>query len=291
MVRLSEDTGAPAKTVAHVFFSPSGSTRKTGRMICSMLEEKGYSISEFDLTHESGRNKDIRSAIGSSSILLVGSPVYGGSPAFPVMEFLKELSPSGGKPGLVYVTYGAVSKGSALLRIAKTLDKKGYKVIGLAAVVAEHSMMFRSGNPLGKGHPGEDDRGKLQSWIGSIAPKLENDGAGSIDYSQAASGGIFEKLMPPTGSRPEFHELMFPRIKLIAENCDSCGACAVSCPAGRLDNLPEVDGSKHCLRCYQCARVCKNGALKTPLWVMQPMLRVMAVMSGGLREPETSCYK
>ncbi|MBN1288839.1 MAG: 4Fe-4S binding protein [Actinobacteria bacterium] len=288
---MAGNNGAQNKTAAHIFISPSGSTKKTGRAICSMLEERGYTVREFNLAKYRGREKEVYEAIGASSLLVVGSPVYAGSALSPVTAFLNKMPTANKKPALAYVTYGTVSKGDSLFQLAGALDRKGFKVLGLAAVVAEHSMMFKSGNPLGKGRPGESDNGEIKSWVDSISSSLESTGGKSMDYSVARQRQLFGKVMQATAFRPEFQGFIFPPVSFREESCDSCGACIEVCPSGRLDNLPRINKSVKCLHCYQCVKVCGESAMSAPVRLMQPVLHALARISRGSSEPVTTCYR
>ncbi|MBN2168808.1 MAG: 4Fe-4S binding protein [Actinobacteria bacterium] len=287
---MAENNGAQNKTVVNIFLSPSGSTRKTGRLICSFFKEKGYSIIEFDLAKYRGKEKEIYDAVKSSTLLLAGSPVYAGNALSPVISFLNKMPQVSGKSALAYVTYGTVSKGDSLYQLADVLNKKGFKVLGLAAIVAEHSMMFKSNSPFGKGRPGDFDINAIKTWMDSILPLVESGTGTTINYSTVKQQQLFGKIMQATAFRPELHSFIFPPVSFREENCNSCGACMEVCPSGRLDNLPRINKSIKCLHCYQCIKVCKEGAVNAPVWLMPPVLHVLARISRGSSEPETTCY-
>lgn len=278
------------KTVVNVFLSPSGSTEKTGRIISSLLEKKGYSVREFNLANYRGKENEIYDEISRASLFLVGSPVYAGKPVSPVISFLNKLPGRGEIPVLAYVTYGAVSKGDSLYQLATLLDKKGFKVLGLTEVVSEHSMMFKSRNQLGKGRPGDPDNARLDSWINSLATAFESASGKTMDYSAAAKLHPLGKAIQSTAFRPELDNLLFPSARFNPEKCDSCGACAEACPIGRLSNLPKIDTSRACIHCYQCVKTCDSGAFSAPVQIMYPLLRVLSRIYWGSEGPETICY-
>jgi NAD-dependent dihydropyrimidine dehydrogenase PreA subunit/NAD(P)H-dependent FMN reductase len=276
-------------TVAFLFLSPSGSTRKAGRMICSLLEARGYDAREFDISRYREGEEEVNRAIRESSLLLVGSPVYADHAAYPVTSFLRSIPRGGGKPALAFVTYGEVSSGSALYQLWKELDGKGYRVLGLAEILSVHSMMFRDRRPLGKDHPGEEDLEMLSGWVEEIARGLEREDTAGIDGSLIRPGK-FDRALDAAFFNYSFMHHFWPRIRFRPERCTSCGVCQKKCPVGRLDDLPRIDEDSRCLYCYQCVRSCPEGAFEAPMWIAHPAIRFFGKLSGLREKPSTRVY-
>jgi len=278
------------KQVAHCYLSPSGSTRKAGHKICSLLEKKGYATREFDLAWYRGKEPDVNDVIRASSLPLVGSPVYANHAAEPVIALLSNIPGGSGKPALAYVTYGGVSKGSSLYELAEMLVKKGYSVLGLAEVLAAHSMMFRDGHPVGIGHPGEDDWETLASWVDELSPLLERGSGGTMDYAATRPPGMLNRMLDATIFTPRFMRHFWPNIRFMPEKCTLCGVCRESCPVGRLDGLPQIDSFAECLYCYQCVRRCPEGAFDASMWITHPAIRLLSKVSRRHGGQATSFY-
>lgn len=277
------------KQVAHCYLSPSGSTRKTGRGICSLLEERGYDTLEFDLARYRGREGEVLEGVAASSLLLIGSPVYANHAAGPVVELVETLPFGNGKPALAYVTYGGVSKGSSLYQLAGILDARGFRVLGLAEVLAAHSMMFRDPDPIAKGHPNDEDWETLAAWIETLSGKLGEDGGGAVSYADTRPPGKVGRVLDATVFTPGVMRHFWPPIRFYPEKCTSCGACQATCPVGRLDDLPRIDETVRCLFCYQCVRHCPEGAFDAATKLMHPAVRMLSRVS-GLREAQATRF-
>ncbi len=278
------------RVAAHVFVSPAGSTRKAGRFICSLLEDEGYEVLEFDLGRRRGREGEVDEGVRKASLLVAGSPVYAGRALRPVMAWLKGMPRGEGKDALAYVSYGMVDKGSSLHRMAAALDEKGYRVQGLAEVLAEHSMMFRAGDPLGRGHPDGGDMETLRGWFGEVSPRLgRTDGAG-MDFTSVRPAGALDRIIDAAVFTPQVMSLFWPPIRFREDRCIDCGACKEACPVGRLDGLPHVDEGIGCLYCYSCVRSCKQGAFTAPMWTISSAVRLLSRARGLKRKQATRGY-
>ncbi len=245
---------------------------------------------DYDLARYRGREEEVREGIRTSSLVVVGSPVYGGHAAGPLMSFTKGIPHGNGKPALAYVSYGVVSKGSSLYRMAKSLDGLGYHVLGLAEVLATHSMMFRASNPLGKGRPGEEDREVLRTLVEELAPRLDGVDGGSMDYSAARPPRLIDRVLDTTFYTPRVMHYAMPPKRFRQDRCIDCGACRKACPVGRLDKLPVIDKSIKCLDCYSCVRSCEQKAFTAPMWVASPVLRLFSKVEGTGEKQATRCY-
>lgn len=283
------ESGTNTDTIAFLYLSPSGSTRKTGREICSFLAAKGYVPQELDLALYRGREKEVFREINESSVLVVGCPVYACQVPFPLAPLLKSIPLGKGKPALAFCTYGGVDSGSALYQLWKSLNTKGYRVLGAAEVLSVHSMMFRDNNPVGLGHPNEEDFEVLRCWVDEVAPKLELDGNAGVNGPSLRPGKL-ERLIDWALLNPRVLCYVWPTIRFMPEKCDHCGACQKKCPLGRLDDLPRIDKKTRCLYCYQCVRYCREGALHAPMWTIHPAIRLLSKITGIRGEHTTKFY-
>lgn len=272
-----------------MYVSPAGSTRKAGRGICSLLSEKGFAATEYDLALFRGREDEVFAGIVESSLLVVGSPVYADHALLPVVELLRSMPPGEGKPAIIFVTYGGVASGSSLYQLYRLLDRKGYRVLGAGEVLSVHSMMFRSDNPVGDGHPDEGDFEVLRRGLEKVIDRIESDEGLVLDVS-AIRPARLDRFLDAVAFRPGVMRHIWPRIRFRPDRCDSCGACRKWCPAGRLDDLPDIDESVSCLHCYQCVRHCPHRAFDAPMRISHPAIRLFSKMAGKGQEPVTKFY-
>lgn len=142
-----------------VYCSPSGSTQHVATGIETALAGSGVDVRSVDLGNEKEWAPifDEMTASNNRTCLFVGSPVYAGHPIPPVMQFINRMPAAPGLYAAPFVTWGQVISGLALYDMAAALCEKNVKVVGAIKIVARHSMMWDSDDPLGKGRPNPDD--------------------------------------------------------------------------------------------------------------------------------------
>jgi ferredoxin/flavodoxin len=270
-----------------VYCSPAGTTKEVRRAIESRLRERERSVVRLDLAHRGPAEiREVFRDSGEPLCLWVGTPVYAQHPVPPVLDFLERLpAASGDRAAVPFVTFGAVSSGVALPEMADKLAEKGYSPVGAAKVVAEHSSMWRSQEPLGAGRPGDGDLLQVRGLVDNVLARLDSGqwrplSGQRLDYQpdwlkeQAASMSI-ERLKG-------FH----PGYTLDESRCTQCGICEQECPAGaiRLDPYPIRDDS--CFLCNNCARFCPEEAMLIDLGPIEQRVREMAQKTPEPKETE-----
>ena len=100
--------------------------------------------------------------------LFIGSPVYASHAVPAVMDFITSLPAGTGCCSVPFVTWGAVTSGMALSEMAEALAAKGYPAMAAAKIVAEHSLLWQSDNPLGKGRPDADDDRSVRDMVKKV---------------------------------------------------------------------------------------------------------------------------
>lgn len=272
-------------TIAHriVFFSPAGTTRKVAEAIGDFLRARGQSVALLDLA----RGQNPAACFGSdskSTCLWLGSPVYCDHAVPLVEDFVRSMPRSGGF-GVPFVTWGAVTSGLALPEMAACLAERGFAVLGAAKVMAEHSSLWQSIQPLAGGRPDPGDLRRIEELVEEVLTKIARGGtevlpAERLDYlppalkAQSAAKNLagIKAMQPPIAAKEEL--------------CTRCGHCAQICPVSaiRLDPFPVIDDS--CILCRQCTRHCPVGAYPYDGAAVEIRIQGMAKQSVEAKETE-----
>ncbi len=162
-----------------VYISPAGTTRHAAQVICDELSALGKACSVFDLGSKTCRAElaNTLAAAASDACLFIGSPVYATHTVPAVMDFITNLPDGVACCSVPFVTWGAVTSGMALAEMAEALDAKGYPVMAAAKIVAEHSLLWQSESPLGKGRPDAADDRCVRSMVQKVAAALDRGSA------------------------------------------------------------------------------------------------------------------
>ena len=137
------------------FCSPNGTTRHVAEVIEGRLGELGHAAVLMDLAHigfDQAKGLVMRGS-ERPSCLWVGSPVYADHMVPPVAEFLMHFPERDGWYAVPFVIWGGVNSGVALHEMGALLTGKGLVLLGAAKVPAVHSVMWRTAEPVGAGHP------------------------------------------------------------------------------------------------------------------------------------------
>jgi ferredoxin/flavodoxin len=256
------------------YCSPAGSTRHVAQVIANTCKEKAIPVHQLDLgiSRTPSAFIDSLTAAGPDACLFVGSPVYRDTAIPPVMAFLDALPALDGYPAVPFVTWGGANSGIALWQMGQVLVSKGCLLAGAAKVLGQHSMMWKSGQPVGQGHPDADDDLRVSDLVEKVVARSGQAGGqhlplDTLDYQEeAVSAGIKKRLGQPWAITPK---------SVDAETCTQCAICKQVCPVGAvvLDPLP-VFGN-HCFSCFNCVRECPEDAIVpgVPLEKIEAMIR------------------
>ena len=245
-----------------VYCSPCGTTRHVARVIENRMADLHGQVRTLDLGKE--RNwepvlEEIRGA-GNGACLFVGSPVYANHPVPPVMRFIQGLPENTGAFAVPFATWGRVTSGLALYDMAEALDRKGFQVVGAVKVLAVHSMMWDSDDPLGKGHPDGDDDRMVAEMVHKVDAKLKEKSPGGIDlsdlryYPEEVCREMAQRSLEAVKSR-------MPKKTVDPKKCTECGICAEECPADAIRLAPLPEFTEDCFFCYACVQQCPEAAL------------------------------
>lgn len=260
-----------------VYCSPGGTTRRVARAMGDQFRELGIASQEVDL----GARPDMEAVLAAIErtsqdlCLVTGSPVYAAHAVPPVTEFVARLPEGSGIPAVPFVTWGGACSGTALLEMGQALAAKGLVPVGAAKVLAVHSMMWRSADPIGAGHPDVEDERLVRDLVVKVHDKLRRGERCAIPlealcpYPDAARA----EMAKTTLARAAAH---MPSREVVADRCTECGLCAEGCPTGALALDPLPVFGKSCIYCYRCVRECPEDALQADLSVVEERIRERA---------------
>ncbi len=263
-----------------VYSSPAGTTRHVALVIAAALKAIGSDATLLDLGKREDSSK-VDGYIGdleSNCCFWIGTPVYAGHAVPSISSFLDRLPESTGSYAVPFVTWGAVTSGVALYEMGKTLQEKGYILLGAAKIGAVHSMMWQSNIPLGVGHPDAQDDRMIEGLVAAVDAKLRGGVAPSLPLEKLNYQPMeVQKWLQNVNI--ESAKKMLPSLKLIEEKCTRCAICEQECPAAAITLDPYPRFGSSCFLCYNCYRLCEEGAIACDLSPIENMLKGKAAQN------------
>ena len=154
------------KTLHFGAFSPTGGTRRVMRALITGTPREGFAIRDFEFTLPEERRK--RRFTEEDAVVLC-APVYYGRIPTPLQTKLP--FEGNGARALAVVSYGNRAYEDALREWRDVLERHGFKVVGGAAFIAQHSNI----PTLAAGRPDERDRGSAAECMKAFLAKLAAD--------------------------------------------------------------------------------------------------------------------
>ena len=247
------------ETVQCIYFSPTGTTRRT---VEAIAEGTGLQIADsIDLTLPAPREGWNGSAEGD--ILLVGVPVYSGTiPSHP-LDPLHRLE-GNGRWAVPVAVYGVRSAEDTVGQLSGLLRTRGFKILAAANFVAEHSYSHDN-LPLALGRPDGRDLEIAREFGAKIAEKLTaHPDEFPLESRPLKYGENYRRKREdwPEKRRPESTTRVSDYDE---ENCSKCDNCVDSCPSGAIDPETYAIEDTNCIRCFACTRACPTGVRRTQL--------------------------
>lgn len=254
------------KKMHTVYFSPTGTTRSVLRIMTGFMEMETV---EHDLTDYA--SPGTATEFGPDDFVFFGFPVYGGR--VPQL-FRDRLAGVKGRFtfAVLTATYGNREYEDALFEMKNIANKNGFRVIGAAAVAAEHSVI----QSVAAGRPDAQDTVFIEEFCAKLKKKTA-----AVTPEEAP-----EELWVP-GKEPCRMEGKLPLAPSASAACTACGLCAKKCPAGAisLDDPGRTDKEK-CIGCMRCVRICPQKARHIPKIILAAGNILLSKAKRIRKEPE-----
>ena len=247
------------KKVTLVYFSPTGTTRKS---LEAMAEGIGGEGEVLDLTRPETPVRHFE----ADDMVIIGMPVYVGRIPQVARERLTGISGES-TPCLVVVTYGNRHYDDALLELADMAKAQGFTVMGAAALVGRHTYGEIQMERPDSSDLAADREFAVRAFSCGKA-MADNAVPGNRPYRDGGNGGQF---------RP-----------LTADTCVHCGLCVRSCPVHAIaDDCTTIADT--CLACFRCIRICPKGAKNMDTEAYQNFAAAFSEKLKQRRENEYYC--
>ena len=259
-----------------LFISPGNTTAKVSRAIAQRFEKTGHTVTLLNIGRPGKRSfAEIDPEIVRSADLIgIGGPVFHLRNLPPLEAFLSEMLPSVNSQAsaFLYVTYGGISSGKALINLSRLLGRYHVSVIGAVKLWATHFYKKMD-------YPDEEALAMIDGFCAGLEKKeyrpIEPHRLRSLFSYQTPKVKIAYHLAEIVGESRKLP------ITFDADLCKGCQRCVTECPAGalRMDGIPEHD-KKKCLYCYHCAVVCPSQAVICPTEKVADMVKTNVKLLG-----------
>ena len=252
------------KTVQSLYFSPTGTTKKIVSTIAANTGLRLIPPVELTLHHQ----RDSFNGKIQGDLLIVGAPVYHGSPPLLMLEPLNRLEGEG-KWAVPVAVYGNRSPETCVEELTKILRSKGFKVPAAASFSAEHSVSSPSIFLIAPGRPDQSDL-EIAAKFGAQIYEKGSYGLSEIQMSNLLYNYFTKEMVD---SLPEgYHKKAVDRARDLvgvefSKNamCTNCLSCENVCPTDAIKIELEEINDELCIRCMACTRACPEGVLNIRL--------------------------
>ena len=243
------------KKIWAVYFSGTGTTRRTVERIASGLAEKlSLPVEKVDFSRPPVRQQELR--FDAADLVVFGTPVYAGRVPNVLLPFLQKKIAGGDALAVPVVLFGNRNYDDALIELRNILAADGLHPVAAAAFVGEHSFS----RVLGQGRPNENDEALMDEFAAKTADLVRRLPA-APEKPVAVRGQ--EPLRPyytPRDRAGNPINILKVKPKTDMTRCGGCGLCAEICPMGSIDPTDVSAVRGICIKCCACVKGCPTGA-------------------------------
>lgn len=259
-----------------LFISPGNTTAKVSRALAERMEKNGHSVTLLNIGRPGKRSfaEVDPEIIQSADVIGIGGPVFHLRNLPPLEDFLSEMLPAVNPQtrAFLYVTYGGISSGKALINLSSLLGRYHVPVTGAVKLWAPHFYKKMD-------YPDQEALAMIDGFCAGLEKKeyrpIEPHRLRSLFSYQTPKVKIAYHLAEIVGESRKLP------ITFDADLCNGCQRCVTECPAGalRMDGIPVRD-TKKCLYCYHCAVVCPSQAVICPTEKVAEMVKTNVKLLG-----------
>jgi len=244
-----------------ICFSPTSTSKQVGKVIVHGMELKNTEI--HDVTLSEGTELEMT----NQEIAVIAVPVYGGRVAPLALQRMQKIQ-GNDTPAVLVVVYGNRAYEKALMELDAFAIKQGFKVIGAATFVGEHSYSTEA-FPISPGRPDQDDLlfatdlGKRIADKVLAAEDLEKVYPVDVRSIRRPKQSIFALIRFLRGViKMRKSEAPIPKTPVTNEElCTHCGICVKKCPtAAIIKGEEQHTNAERCIRCCACVKSCPEHA-------------------------------
>lgn len=258
-------------TVELVFFSPTGTSRRTIEAVAQGFGAESIVRNDLTLPDQLGQTES-----PMEGLAIIGVPVYAGRVPALAVERLKKHVHGDGRPAALVVTYGNRAFEDALLELKDIAEDLGFIPVAGAAFIGEHSYSTFD-TPVAEGRPDMRDESDAHQFGHLVAEKLSKGKASSHPSLELPGNRPFRD---GTNAGP-------PAPETDPQACVLCGECSRSCPAGAIIAGDELSTNEDlCIRCCACTRVCPMSARSLTHEKIQGFRTMLVEKCSDRKDPE-----
>ena len=240
------------KTAVVFWYSQTGNTERTGRLIAETLKKKG-----LDVTAVEYRDLD-QSSLNTYDMVVAGSPVYYYDVPENFKLWLSDIPEISGKPCASYVTFGGTggNQHNTACTLVDLLADKGGVPVGIEKFgnMSTFAITWSYGNVervLKYSHLPDDISYDAMRDYASVILDRVHQGQG-IEIEKDCDYRELFKNTPSIWSTK-----LFITNHTIDENkCIECGTCIRKCPVGAIELEQHLVDTDRCIACLGCVNNC-----------------------------------
>lgn len=255
-----------------IYFSPTRTSQQVGEAIV-----RGIGITNVIKTNLTLQPiPDF--VIDEETLTIITVPVYGGHVAPLAMDRLKSIRGTN-TPVVLVVVYGNRAYEKALMEFDFWAVQQGFKVIGGATFIGEHSYSTER-YPVAAGRPDENDLSLAEDFgkkiydkvvAAEMPEKLYMVDVRNIKRPRQPFFPLFRFLRKVIALRRS--GIPLPRTPRVEDEslCNRCSICIKCCPAGAIKKGEELCAdAAECIKCCACVKNCPKKArtFETPFGIL-----------------------